>query len=916
VGRHGKGHGARAQACLTMRELFRAGKRLFWQPTVDDQVDDELQEHVEMLVRRLEREGLSPGAAREAALRRFGDLAMVRDECRALAHDVEDQMNRQDFWQELRQDAAYGWRTLRRAPLYTVIAVFTLAIGIGASTAIFSVVHAVLLRALPYREADRVVAIWNAYQQGGRVGHTPLAPPEFADILEQNRAFDAVAAITPAAANVTGGCGGSGECEPERFPGYTVSPNLFSLLGVAPAMGRAFDEADGAPGAEAVVLLSHSLWQRRYGGDSAIVGRVITINGRARTIIGVMPASVRFPDAPVGGLRDRADLWTPHSWQNNRGEERGNQYIAVLARLRPGVSIAEGHVDLRTIAGRFRAAFPSRYDLPTAPWSLDAQPLRDQMIGEVRRPLFVVLGAVTLLMLIACANVAHLSLARGAARRQEFAVRAALGAGRRRLVRQLLTESTLLGIGAGGLGIGVATVATRVLVRLDAGMIPQLDTTRVNGVVLLFALMITVVCSVLVGIVPALRQSTASVHDAVRAGRGNAAQPRRRVRSVLVVAEVAMALVILVGAGLLTRSFLALQQVDQGFTPGPTLTFAVTLPRARYDSAAKMVAFHDRLQERLAAIPGVEAVSAIDPLPLGGSSWSGTFHIEGRPTAPGQEAPHGEYNVAMPGFVSTLRLQLLKGREFEMSDGPGSPRVAMVDDRLVAQHFPGQDPIGKRISSNGDNGPWATVVGVVKHVYRSGPKSEGEPQIYFAYRQRVQTPLSYAIRTNVDPLSIVRSVRSEVAAIDPDLPIARLATMASLESAALARDRFNALIFLVFAATALLLAAIGLYGVMAYLVSQRQAEIGIRLALGGGPADVARMVIGDGMRMALLGIALGTIASLALARLLTGLLYGTKPTDPVTYVVIAATLALTALLASALPARRATKADPVDALRG
>jgi putative ABC transport system permease protein len=328
-----------------------------------------------------------------------------------------------------------------------------------------------------------------------------------------------------------------------------------------------------------------------------------------------------------------------------------------------------------------------------------------------------------------------------------------------------------------------------------------------------------------------------------------------------------------------------------------------------------MVAFHDRLRERLSAIPGVEAVSAIDPLPLGGTTWSGTFHIEGRPTAQGQEAPHGEYNVAMPGFIGTLRMQMVKGRDFEMSDGAGTPLVAVVDDRLVAKHFANEDPIGKRISSNGDEGPWATIVGVVRHVYRSGPKSEGEPQIYFAFRQRVQPPLSYALRTSVDPLSVVRRVRAAVASIDPELPIAQLATMAALESGALARDRFNALIFLVFAATALLLAAIGLYGVMAYLVSQRQAEIGIRLALGGGPSDVARMVIGDGMRMALLGILVGTVASLGLARLLTGLLYGTKPTDPVTYAVIAATLALTALLASALPARRATKADPVDAMR-
>jgi putative ABC transport system permease protein len=898
-----------------MRQLIRSGARLFWRRPLDEEVDDELTQHIEMLVRRLEREGMSTQDARAAASQRFGDLATVRAECQTLAHDVEEQMMRQDFWQQLRQDAAYGARTLRRSPLYTTIAVLTLAIGIGASTAIFSVVHAVLLRALPYRESDRVVTIWNGYRQGGEVSHTAIAPAEFADVMDQNRTFDAVAAVARAAVNLTGTCGGSGTCEPERVNGYSVSPSLFTLLGTTPALGRTFADADGVAGAEPVVLLSHALWMRRYGGDSAIVGRGININGRLRTVIGVMPPAVRFPDAPVNFLRERGDLWVPNAWQNNRGEERGNQYLGFLARIRPAASMDEVRTDLETISARFRSSFPDRYNQSTVPWALDAIPLREQMVGDVRRPLLVVLGAVLLLMLIACANVAHLSLARGAARRQEFAVRAALGAGRRRLVRQVLTESLLLGLGAGLIGITIAIASTRALVQLDAGMIPQLDATRVNGTVLLFALLVTVFCAVLVGVVPALRQSMTSVHDALRAGRGGAAQPRRRVRSVLVVAEVAMALVILVGAGLLTRSFLALQKVDQGFAPGPTLTFAITLPRARYDSAAKMVAFHDQLRARLASVPGVDAVSAIDPLPLGGSSWSGTFHVEGQPTAPGQEPPHGEYNVAMPGFVETLHMRLVKGREFEMSDGPGAPAVAIVDDRLAEKYWPGEDPIGKRISSNGDTGPWASVVGVVRHVHRSGPKNAGEPQIYFAYRQRVQTPLSYVVRTNVDPLSIVRAVRTQVASLDADLPIARIASMETLESTALARDRFNALILLVFAGTALLLAAVGLYGVMAYLVAQRQAELGIRLALGGGPGDVARLVIGDGMRMALLGIVIGTLASLALGRALEGLLYGTRPTDPLTYAVIAATLAVVSLLASAIPARRATRADPVDALR-
>lgn len=868
-----------------------------------------------MLVRRFENEGMTPEAARDAALHRFGDLSALRAESRTLAHDVEDQMNRRDFMTELRQDVAYGVRTLLRSPLYTTIAVLTLAIGIGASTSIFSVVHAVLFRALPYANADRVSVIWNGYRQGGEISRTAIAPPEFADVLEQNRSLDQVAAVGRSTANLIGGCGGAATCEPERVAGYFVSPNLFTLLGATPALGRNFAERDGATGAEPVVLLSHGLWMRRYGGDSAIIGRGINISGRVRTVIGVMPSAVRFPDAPIGFLRERGELWLPYSWQNSRAEERGNQYLAMVGRRRASTSADALHTDLETISARFKTAFPDRYAQTTTTWGLDSRPIRDEMVGDVRQPLFVVLGAVLLLMLIACANVAHLTLARGAAREQEFAVRRALGAGRLRLVRQLLTESILLGAVAGTLGVAIAMVSTRALVRLDPGVIPQLDATRVNGAVLLFAVLATFMCAVLVGIVPALRQSTARVHDAMRAGRGPAVQPRQRLRSVLVVAEVAMALVILVGAGLLTRSFNALQRVDQGFSSGPALTFAVTLPRARYDSARKWTAFHEQLQARLAAIPGVSAASAIDPLPLGGTNWSGTFHVQGMVVPPGGDEPHAEYAVALPGFVGALGMTLVRGREFSATDVPGAPAVTIVDDRLAAQYWPGQDALGKRISQQGPEGPFAEVVGVVRHVYRSGPAKEGEPQVYFPFSQHPQTPLSYVLRTSVDPLSVLRAVRREIASIDPDLPVARVAPMATLESGALARERFNALMLVIFAGTALLLAAIGLYGVMAYLVSQRQGEIGIRLALGGGPRHVARLVIGDGMRMALAGILVGTAASLALARVLKGLLYGIGPTDPLTYAVIAAVLALVALIASALPARRATRADPITALR-
>jgi len=898
-----------------MRQLLRIGSRLLWRPSVRDEVDGELETHLELLTRRLEADGLSPGEARSAALRRFGNLAAIRDECRTLAHDVEVTMHRQALWNELRQDARYGVRTLRRAPLFTVIAVMTLAIGIGASTAIFSVVHAVLLKSLPYRNADRVLAIWNSYQQGGIRSHTAIAPPEFADVEEQVRAFDAVAAIGRASANLTGDCGGSGPCDPERVAGYAVSTNLFDLLGARAALGRSFVTADAAPESPAVVVLSHALWMRRFGADPGIVGTTVTINGQPRTVVGVMPSSVRFPDAPVGFLRERGELWIPRNPAGDKAEGRGNQVLGVVARLRPGQSFENGRRDLELISGRFRSEYARRYDREDGRWALDALSLRSEMTGEVRRPLLIVLGAVLLLLLIACANVAHLSLARGASRGQEFAVRTALGAGRGRLVRQLVTESLLLGTLAAVAGVILAAWATRGLAALDMGMIPLLDTAGVSMPVLAFAIGAAVLSALGVGILPALRQSQARVHDVLRSGsRGETGRPRRRLRSALVVGEVALAVVILMGAGLLVRSFRALQRVDNGFSTAPALTFSVTLPRARYDSAWKLVALHDQLRARLASVPGVRAVSALDPLPLSGSAWSGSFDVEGLEVAPGRQEPHAEFAVGLPGFVAATGMALVHGREFTAADGADAPPVVLVDERLAATYWPGEDAIGKRVNPGARD--WATIVGIVRHVHRAGPRDEGEPQIYMPFAQRPQAPLSYVLRTDLDPRSLVSAVRREVAAVDPELPVARIATMATLQAAATARDRFNALMLVLFATTALLLATVGLYGVVAYLVTQRQGEIGIRLALGGQPADVMRLVMREGLVLAGSGIVLGTATALAAGRILEGLLFGVAPTDPATFVAIAAALVVVASVASAVPARRATRTDPAAALRG
>lgn len=477
-----------------------------------------------------------------------------------------------------------------------------------------------------------------------------------------------------------------------------------------------------------------------------------------------------------------------------------------------------------------------------------------------------------------------------------------------------MTESLLLGTGAAVVGILLAVLSTGGLARLDHAMIPWLATAEVSPAVLGFAIGMAMASALLVGILPALRQSQARVHDLIRiGGRGEVGSSRRQGRGLLVVAEVALAVVILVGAGLFTRSFTALQRFDLGFDPGPALTFSVTLPRARYDNGAKLVQFHAALQDRLASLPGVRAVTGADPLPLGGTGWSGSFEVEGVTVAPGQQEPHAELGVALPGFVGTLGMRLLLGRDFAPTDIATAPLVAIVDDRLAERYWPGEDPLGKRVDAGA--GGWSTVVGVVRHVYKRGPRDDGEPQVYLPFAQRRQAPLSYVLRVDGDPLALAGAVRREVAAVDPELPISRVSTMASLQYSALAGDRFNALMLAIFAVTALLLAAIGLYGVMAYLVTLRQGEIGIRLALGGRPADVLRMVMGEGILMAGIGIAIGTAASLALGRLVAGLLYDVAPTDPITYAGIIGTLAVVALIASAVPARRATRADPASILR-
>jgi len=880
-------------------------------------VDRELAFHLEMQTRRYIAEGLSPADARMRARDRLGDLTRVRQACHALIRREETTMLRKDMWTGLRQDVAFGARALARAPLFAATALLTIAIGIAANTAIFSVVQAVLLESLGYRESDRLVVIWNNYAQPG-MDRAAVSAAEFTDIREGQRAFDAVLALRHQATDITGPCG-AGDCEPERVAAYGISPELISLLGIPPLHGRPFTEADGQAGANPVVILTHALWSRRFGADPGIVGRTVLVGGMSRTVVGVMPPDLRFPDAPVGFLNTAADLWIPFDWTRQRNDGRGNQNLGVVARRSAGVSLERAQQDLDRIADDFRARFPNRYASPGVTWRLWARPLRDEMIGEVRPALIVLLSAVGLVLLIACANVANLMLARGAVRRRELAVRSALGATRGRLVRQLFVETGLLVTMGGALGVLLATMAVGALISLDPGNIPYLDQAGIDARVLAFSGLLTLGTGVLVGLGPAIRFSRADLSLALgETSRGlDGGSSRRRLRSALVVVEVALSAMVLIGAGLLVRSMRELTSVPVGFDLTGTAVARVSIPRARYDTPARVLQFHRELTDRLKAIPGVDLATAVYPLPMSGNGWSGTLGVDGHERRPGEPEPHAEFSVVMPDYFRALRIPLLDGRDFTSQDAEGHPPVAIVDDVIARQYWPGQSAIGKRVGLGGRpaDGAWATVVGVVGHVRREGPRSDGEGQLYVPALQKPEFSLYYVARAADGAAPPLQALGGAVRAQDRDLAFGAVTTGETIAGRVLARDRFNMLSLTLFGGVALAIAAVGLYGVMAVLVAQRTREIGIRLAMGGRPGQIVRGVLGEALGLTLLGVLAGVGAALAVSRSMSSLLFGVTPTDVLTYAAIVSLVLLVAMGAAYSPARRAARIDPGDAMR-
>jgi putative ABC transport system permease protein len=884
-----------------------------------EDIERELEFHTQMLVRRFVDEGLSEDDARARAMARLGATDRVRRECGAIADDMETApMARTSWWRVAQQDTRYAVRVLWRTKLFTATALLTLAVGVGATTAIFSVVNAVLLRKLPYPSADRAMVIFGAYQQAG-LEQAAMSPEEFADLRANARAFDQLAGVRPQTAALTGDCGTGSDCEPERVHAYAVSPELFDLLGVAPSHGRSFTKADGITGAPTVVIISDGLWQRRFGGDLRVIGRRITLAGVAREVVGVMPASVRFPDEPVGYMKDRGDLWVPFNWEE-RKDGRGNQYLVVFGRRRPEVTAAQADADLANVSAGFIRELPDRYAEPKVHWRLGAMSLTEAMIGDVRAGLLMLFGAVVCVLLIACANVANLTLARGTTRRRELAVRSALGANRARLIQQLLIETLVLTSVGAALGVGVAAGALKILVALSPGNIPRLDSASLDGTVLGFAVGLALITAFVVGLLPAIRQANvdpqSSLGDGVRGT--DTTSPRRRLRGLLVMAEVTTAVIVLVGASLLIRSFMTISRVPVGLSADGVAIAELALPRASYSSPESVANFHQALTRKLASLPGVTLASAVYPMPLSGEGWSGSVVIDNRSEVLGQPEPHAEFAVAMPRYFSTVGVPLLEGRDFADTDTATSPQVVIVDRAFADTYWPGESAIGKRVSPFGDPGigPWAHVIGVVGHVRNKGARTAGEGQLYLPALQKTEYSLFYLARTSANPHGLMPAIRSAVRAQDARLPMASLTTMPDLVAKFTARERFTVLLFTIFGVVALVLAAIGLYGVLAFLVTQRTREIGIRMALGGRSADIVRGVIGEGLTLTLVGLAAGLGGAFLLARSMKSLLFHIEATDVTTYAVVSAVMVVVALLAALGPARRATRVNPVDVLRG
>jgi putative ABC transport system permease protein len=802
------------------------------------------------------------------------------------------------------QDLSYAVRQLLKSPTFTIVAVLAIALGIGANAAIFSVINAVLLRPLPYHDPDRLVTILEDYDR-------PVAPGNVADWRAQNHAFEDIGSAESWTANL------SKTGQAESVKGLRVSPNLFPTLDVQPLQGRFFASDEDKTGKEHVVILSHGLWQRSFGGNADIVGQPITLQGQPFTVVGVMPAGFQFAPFWV----TKAELWVPLAL-GPRATSREGQSLRAFARLKPGVSLEQARSEMATITARLEQQFPGTNR------NITVQLLKDKVVGDVRPALLVLLAAVSFVLLIACANVAHLLMARGAARRREIAVRAALGADRWRIIRQFLTESLLLALLGGAAGLLLAFRGIAVLTALIPQSLPRAQSISLDSHVLLFTAAVSILTGVVFGVVPALQASDVNLRDALQeAGRGGSENLRHnRLRSVLVASEFALAFLLMIGAGLMVRTLIALRAIDPGFEPHHVLSAVVSVAGSEEAQPQKRLPFYQQTLERVAALPGVESVSAINHVPLAGDTWGFPFSIQGRARSRPGEGPNALYRVVLPGYFRTMGLSLVKGRDVSESDSMNAPGVVIINQRLARTYWPGEDAIGKRITldDSGKNPNWLTVIGVAQDAKQDQWTAPPRPEMYLPllqsheYLNDTSSHFEYitlVVRTTGQPAAIANDIKAAVAAIDKNVPVSEIETLDEAVADLNAQPRFESWLLGSFAGLAVLLAALGIYGVMSYSVCRRTQELGVRMALGAAQNDVIRLVVRQAMTLALIGALCGLMAAVALTRLMSSFLYGVRPFDLPTYVAAAAAISGVALVAGYIPARRATRINPVTALR-
>lgn len=797
----------------------------------------------------------------------------------------------ENLWHDIR----YAVRQLRQQPGFTAVAIATLTLGIGASTAIFSVVNAVLLRPLPYPEPERLMVVdRTSFKRGGVA--VPFSPPDYVDFHEQTRTLLHFGVGYSRSAILTGG-------EPERLDAASATAGFLAALGVRPKFGRLFSPEDERNGAPPIVLVGHALWQRRFNSDPGLIGRVLTVDDQPRTVVGILPAGIKYPL--------EGDIWLPVQFEPGEMQERSSRYLHGLARLAPGVTPAQAQSELDTIAQRLAQLYPES----DKNFGATAVPLLENVVGDIRPTLFYLLGAVGFVWLIACANIANLMLSRAASREREMAVRAALGAARARLAAQLLTESTLVALVGGAAGFALGRWCLAALVILRPANLPRLDEVSFDARVFAFAAAISALAGLLFGLAPALRASRPDWGLSLKAGAQTTAVAYTRMRAALVVAQISLSLVLLAGAGLMLRTMWTLLSTPPGFDPKNVLVADIFLSPLKYADDSKRAAFLDAVLERLRALPGVESAGSTTNLPLAGGSMVFAFVMDGQPQGHGQTAS-ANFRAVSPRYHSLMRIPLRRGRYLDDRDRPGSSDVAVINEAMARQFWPGEDPIGRRIRIARQGEPaWREIVGIVGNIRHGGLHQEPSPEMYVPYTQQAWRFLRLAVRTTGDPAALAPALRKSVWAVDRDQPVSRVRTMDDVVAASMGETRFYSLLLGIFAMLALGLASVGIYGVMSYAVAARTREIGIRLALGAQRQSIFRLVLARGARLTALGIVLGLTGALAATRGIEKLLYGVQPTDALTFASVATVLAVVALLACWLPARRATRVDPAITLR-